>query len=157
VTKIPSISGLDGCLSLAMASCIARKKSPALGWASVKENPHCAVETPKDREHVYGHRITVSFRRQHFGLSVAIGRAGFGIAIRSRHVGRVALLQPRWTPHQQTGADAQCNEHLPDSHLTSLTAKIACTSLSVVGTIRKRRKRRGRGCVWAARSSSSFI
>jgi hypothetical protein len=82
------------------------------------------------------------FGRQHFKLSVAIGRTRGSIAIRSRHVGWVTLLHPRRTSHhQQTGADAQGNEHehLSESHLTSLTAKVARTTLSFGRTIRKTR------------------
>ena len=78
---------------------------------------------------------------QHFELSVAIGRTRGGKAIRARHVGRITLLQPRRTSHQQTGADAQRNEHenLSETHLTSLTAKVAQTTVSLGETIRKRR------------------
>ena len=82
------------------------------------------------------------FGRQHFKLSVAIGRTRGSIAIRSRHVGWVTLLHPRRTSHhQQTGADAQGNEHehLSESHSTSLTAKVARTTLSFGRTIRKTR------------------
>ena len=63
--------------------------------ANQKDCPQDQGNQPEEYKREQRLEAVLAHPWEHGALSVAIGRTGGGIAIRSRRVGRVTLLQPR--------------------------------------------------------------